>query len=253
MTLLINRGGLTYPSLLYKYKVDIAHLEDIFLTSELFFPKPELLNDPFDIRYMYDDDSYYSMMKSSKRWKKFEKFIEDEKEPNKEIFYKFSNSINRRGIAVFSMSKSSECRLLWGYYAGGYTGYCIEFDFCEGASFKDRIFEVEYSLESDMIPKDKYRDLTKVENYYKPFVVKHKDWIHEKEYRAIVESKKWDSFSERRIIEKRLIKSIIFGYKADDVLIHNLREMADQNGFQHVEFYKLHLINSGLIKKIVEF
>lgn len=104
----------------------------------------------------------------------------------------FSNFINeiREFSAVASFTKVCDSRLMWGYYCNGLQGICIIYNKSKLSNSRIKLHEINYLSEIFKINiwdfKFNYR-LPKYDEILERIPkCKHKEWIHEKEFRSIL-------------------------------------------------------------------
>ena len=108
----------------------------------------------------------------------------------------FNNSF-RKELKIFSMSESHDIASMWGTYADGNEGFCIEYDFNESADkyLMDNLRKVKYlekreALSSIDIFKGLIYNSNPAEDISKMFedqlLMKDSSWQHEKEWRIVL-------------------------------------------------------------------
>src|SRR5690554_1332588 len=155
---------------------------------------------------------------------------------------KFCHEVVRKAqmeYRVASLTKSNKNALMWGHYADGMRGVCIE-----------------YSIDSQDIDEVLYKDCYAVDmmevmaggaddEVRKTFLRKSKDWAYEKEYRII---KVADSFHN---LESGQLKSIYFGYRCDPDKAIFIRDLVVNQHGSDVRFYVTrNSFTSYLVKNI---
>ncbi|MBL8090588.1 MAG: DUF2971 domain-containing protein [Anaerolineales bacterium] len=191
----------TLPSKLYKYQSYNTNALDNLKNRQLWFSKPSKFNDPFDcaihfeIAYQTDEDwndLYKIYRKEFPEGQDFDKkyltnnkvnqLFKDEalRGLNKAFQERIDIMRNKRGVACFS--EVVDNILMWGHYADGHRGFCLEFD--TSNEHFSRAFPVDYS---DTFPT---MHLTKVlvreeddAKLMDMITTKAKLWSYEKEWR----------------------------------------------------------------------
>jgi hypothetical protein len=139
------------------------------------------------------------------------------------------------------MSKSYKNILMWSHYADEHKGLVFELDMEGNGSFfnanimrKRKTEKVKYVKEYKLLSylNDEKREVETLLLY------KYKLWKYEKEYRII-------NFGANGSYKfnKKLIKKIYFGCKADETNIKKIIQLCQLNGFSHVKFKKAKLIS----------
>jgi len=198
------------PPKLYKYQSigSGSHTIDNLKNGEIWFSKPNLLNDPFDmaipllINVNAPDEDYLvfydEMMKRitepAERRAASKLFSNGRPSPEFKAHInefqltlsqqKVIDDFSQRGIACFSRRKDSI--LMWSHYAEGHKGLCLEFD-TNYPPFQDKeklhrvIYNQRYpSVSPAAVIRDKYLPIT-------PLITKSIGWKYEKEWRLIME------------------------------------------------------------------
>jgi hypothetical protein len=125
-------------------------------------------------------------------------------------------------IRICSLSKKKDIILLWGYYAGGFSGIVFELEVDEMQSDIDLIAEVNYVDELPLITmKDGVFSLSPQEL----FLIKTKFWEHEHEVRIL---------SHKKHVEAQL-KKVILGYHITDDNERRIRCLVDLKNSQSEE------------------
>lgn len=139
------------PTKLYKYQAINKHSIQNLKHGQVWFSKPEKLNDPFDCAIPFtfnwtDDDlilfydSQYNELKNQNKNTTVPHHIDfffDNGRPNqrykrfvdnlqKDLSIQLHNRISQLGIACFTEKKDDI--LMWSNYANSHKGFCIEFD-----------------------------------------------------------------------------------------------------------------------------
>lgn len=198
------------PHKIYKYQslADGSHCLENLTKHQVYFPKPELLNDPFDFRI-----SFVLSSLTEKEWRSgFDKFSEmieadlgtnavkqaqAEFLTNGELNQHFKNTLIRansknisgssakyeqRGVACFA--KKFDNILMWSHYADGHRGLCLEFD-TRFPPFNDpqKLHKVIYDNHRPTLSPIEF-----IVNGFipvTPLITKSRKWEYEKEWRLI--------------------------------------------------------------------
>ena len=189
---------------LYKYYADKERVIEILKTERIWYSKPERFNDPFDC----DID-----IASNVTWDQFAEIVRVEgKQLNKspaeieekiravrsespaaidEYRARVREGVERvrdvlRGQGVLSLSSIPDSIPMWGYYANGHRGMCIEFHrAARNALGSSATREVHYTSD---YPDVSFLDLFKRPGYLSKTVMRTKSraWKHEKEWRVVL-------------------------------------------------------------------
>jgi len=115
----------------------------------------------------------------------------------------------KKGIGIYSLSRTFKDELLWAHYANSHKGFCIEYDLDSlintYESFEAYSFPVKYSKKP---PSFALSDINKTRGDYiikKIAGFKSKRWRYEKEYRIV------NGFYGEQPYEPNCLKSIFFG------------------------------------------
>jgi len=188
------------PRTLYKYQPINRFSLSKLINNQIWFSKPNSLNDPFDCQIVLRDNTneidYQEILKA---------MLEDSSDPDSlhseaiaedgSITYDFKQKVERgyragaqdtiekmrdeRGVA--SLSAIHDDILMWSYYADGHKGICLEFD-TSYSSFR-YARPVEYR---DEIPSVNIADavVRSIDGIFWPMILtKFTGWSHEKEWR----------------------------------------------------------------------
>jgi hypothetical protein len=233
-------------NLFYKYRTFGEYTYNIILNSEFYFPSPLSFNDPFDCNLSYRN--FYTKEELNQDYKNYIQgnYVKDLNENfwNNGSTLKLKKNANvevLKNIGVFSMSKSYKNILMWSHYADEHKGLVFELDMEGNGSFfnanimrKRKTEKVKYVKEYKLLSylNDEKREVETLLLY------KYKLWKYEKEYRII-------NFGANGSYKfnKKLIKKIYFGCKADETNIKKIIQLCQLNGFSHVKFKKAKLIS----------
>ena len=219
--------------IIFKFrKIDKNTLKSL-VNSELYFARPERLNDPFDCRV-----NIVSSLKNA--ISRADRLSRDELERLLEIIDSMNldqlkNDLENIGVCSFSLEFNNT--LMWSHYADNHHGICLTYEFPK--SFFDKmaneilgIVDVDYGLnplsdwflqkelEHDSL-KDFVGDLIK-----KALTVKAKLWEYEKEVRIL---RKQEGV---HVINKKYLKQICFGLLTPSPDIKLLKNIILQSGYE---------------------
>jgi hypothetical protein len=127
------------PSSLFKYQSFSRYALENLAARRLWFSKPTAFNDPFDCRIRIDDPSSVTREELIELYEiARERNPEAPVDPTAELLEnvreglgkgfdeRIQTMLNRRGVCCFS--ERNDDILMWGHYAKGHTGFCLEFD-----------------------------------------------------------------------------------------------------------------------------
>lgn len=197
--------GLELPEVVYKYREVNERLLGSLLLGQVWLPKPESLNDPFEPERIFSGS-------------------------------RFGDALDRdiREAGVFCLCKSRTNLSMWSYYGGGLKGVAIGYDLRafleslapvepsndEGSTRWKYIFDLRYCSkdfsaidEMALLKNNHFTD----EERQKMFATKSPAYQHEEECRIVVQpspdSKKEFSWVGHGLYEydKRAVREIVFG------------------------------------------
>lgn len=230
-----------FPNKLYKFRDFSDFTDKIILNSEFYFASPKKFNDPFDCNLSYKQDytkneilAKYQDLTSKLPFTK-EEFINKyglELEEFLDKYPKLNDTLVSKS-GILSLSKSNKNITMWSHYANEHKGLVFELQVDEDYNFFHGYGIVEYKEQYDFLS---YTNLTN-EDYTKLFLTKYTDWEYEEEIRIIDYNK-----NETRKFNKSVLKTIYFGYRADETNIKKTIQLCQLNEFEHVIFKKAKLI-----------
>ncbi|WP_291870534.1 DUF2971 domain-containing protein [Maribacter sp.] len=191
--------------IVYKYRGanferDLESLE----RNSYWSPKFKDLNDPCET--LINTDPFKIQSKAFAKLfgkEKSEQFLEVEKALHN-LF-----EVKKKGIGIYSLSKTFKDELLWAHYADSHKGFCVEYDLELLAnsyeSFETFSFPVIYTKKP---PEYGIRDINKTKTYQivqKLAGYKSKRWSYEQEYRVVT------GFYGEHPYNPICLKSIYFG------------------------------------------
>ncbi len=231
-----------FQNKLYKFRDFSDFTDKIILNSEFYFASPKRFNDPFDCNLSYRQD--YTQEEILAKYEylalKFslpkEKFIEEYGLTLKNFLDNYPK-LNDKLVSqsgILSLSKSNKNITMWSHYANEHKGLAFELQVDEDYDFFHGYGIVEYTKEYELLS---YTNLTSNKDYEKLFLTKYTDWEYEEEIRVIDYNK-----NGTKKFNKKALKTIYFGYRADETNIKKIIQLCQLNGFEHVVFKKAKLI-----------
>lgn len=231
-----------FPNNVYKFRDFSDFTDKIILNSEFYFASPKRFNDPFDCNLSYRQDyteeeilKKYEYLASKLSFSK-EQFIEKYGSSLNDFLNKYPK-LNDKFISqsgILSLSKNNKNITMWSHYANEHKGLAFELQVDEDYEFFHGYGIVEYTKEYELLS---YTNLEPNKDFEKLFLTKYTDWEYEEEIRIIDYSK-----NGIRKFKKSILKTIYFGYRADETNIKKIIQLCQLNGFEHVIFKKAKLI-----------
>lgn len=211
-------------------KIDKNTLKSL-VNSELYFARPDCLNDPFDCQV----DIVASFENAVSRADEVTRNLLEQIRHN-EYLNRVQTEIKSMGVCAFSLAL--ENRLMWSHYADDHRGICLTYAIPR--SFIDEnvdkimgITNVDYdNTLSDWFLNEipKLAKLTSFEEYAKTLLkkaltVKAKEWGYEEEVRFLRRS------AGVQVIDKKYLIQICFGMATPDQDIDFLTNLIRQCGY----------------------
>lgn len=247
-----------YPKYFYKYREIKSRdkLENDLSLKSLFgfeaaFSSRKIFNDLFDSKILFVEPSkeelnnlngmFEALIQNSKSGC----FGDGEKIPTadeaiKKLPDELNNLIDK--YPFYCVSKNSKSNLMWSYYAGSHTGFCIE--------FKSEYLKADKVTYESEIPKLEILDLIRLKinpnnkqlssNIWRALRTKLVEWKHEEEYRFQASNSmkgggRIPDEQNHLIVQytPEFVESVIFGCKMDEnIKEHIVRNMPDDTVFK---------------------
>lgn len=224
----------------YKYRsIEKDVFERDFKTIEensFYSSNYNMLNDPFDIYFNEEISQLIKILRLSFPIKELDNFENQ-----------FKEVLNfREEIGVYCLSTNFLNEQLWAYYAGSYSGYCIEYDL-DKLIDKGQNFDFQYKFEidyKDNIPTLGVDDLTNLQDGFikKMFATKKSTWKHEEEIRLI-----FDKYGMKKF-HPSAITGIYFGIKTPETIKESFYGLFKN---MDVKFYEVFPSNFKLDFKLI--
>lgn len=154
---------------LYKYG-ELKSTEDVWKKikpvikdNKIWFSKPELLNDPYELKA-----SYY-----------------DYKDEAAKRAAELRNRMTQKTVEILSLTTSCSNFPMWANYADEHKGYCMEFSVQDPKKFFEVIYQTQKCKAINCSPVHYSEDLDANYDMWKLFSTKAKDWSYESEYRVM--------------------------------------------------------------------
>lgn len=211
------------------FERDLNSLEKNFYWS----PKFEDLNDPCETLVNTDPFKFQAKVVAKLFGKhKSEQFIEVENALNN-LF-----DVKKKGIGIYSLSKTYKGELLWAHYANSHKGFCVEYDFDllinSYKSFEAFSFPVEYKKKP---PEYGIGDVnsTKAEIVVQKIAgFKSIRWNYEREHRIVT------GFYGEHPYDPSCLKSIYFGLNMNELEKVSMMERLKGRGVQFFQIVLKH-------------
>ena len=225
---------MSVPTNLYKYRAWNEFTKDILVNHRMYFSAPEDFNDMCDcLPYLPHDKiirTPYALL--GKNGDKLELQQRIVKVSISEFFKEFCASFR-----ICCLSKSYQSILMWSHYAENHKGMCLVFDKDKDPNFFRHAGSVLYSnVHYGM----HFHNL----HYANALTVKFEDWQYEEEVRLLTTQ---DDIVEQGFenslipFDPKSLVEIIFGAKAPQEMMNQVRTLCKTNGLAHVKFSQMYL------------
>ncbi|HHK8601441.1 TPA: DUF2971 domain-containing protein, partial [Vibrio parahaemolyticus] len=223
---------------LFKYRECNDYSFKIFDERELWFSKPESLNDPFDCQLDFEASLRHALSKVS--MSKLDKVDDIIKEASDYV----------KSIGILSLSRTKRNILMWSHYAEEHKGFCIGFKESNLLSSIETIEQHDVTYQSDLPfdellwALDAYDDAeSRIENqitsesvreaFLKALVAtKFSNWKYEYETRMVSRNSGVYKFSSD------CISQVIFGFKMSEEHKDRLFTTLSHSEWSHVKVYQ---------------
>ncbi|EPF7653774.1 TPA: DUF2971 domain-containing protein [Vibrio vulnificus] len=256
---------------LYKYRAfepsRTEFIKSIFEKSELYYPFPSGLNDPFECQFQLKVGDLSDLEYRSKHrvWAyEVQKHLSPVVGPvdyfkyydslSNETHLKFTKDIRDKTFetvdqkwGIFSLSSDPQNVLMWAHYANNHRGFCLEFD--TSNDYFGRAWKVNYVNRINSID---ILDFTE-EDAFNSLVTKTKEWSYESEFRVISNAQNQvvglpalvrENVSEFPVSK---LSAIIFGARMSQADITEVLGWLDER-HSHVKLKKIGLNSDGTLR-----
>ncbi|EPW4543326.1 DUF2971 domain-containing protein [Vibrio vulnificus] len=214
---------------LYKFRAFNKGSIELLLNRELWFAKPESLNDPFECQF--DKEQLFSDLDGIERIYK---------DKIAEYADKIINEFNSMGICSFSRTKKNQ--LMWSHYADDHRGFCIEFKESSLLSNNKVIKSIDVNYQVDL-PKLNVINNVRIDGYKinatfdsdiftKIIGTKYTSWKYEKETRLVLIKSSPLKFLPTDV------SSICFGLRMPQKDQNTLVTLLSGSDWKHLEWYQ---------------
>ena len=115
---------------LYKYRAYTAYALEMLINRELYFARPDELNDPYDCRLNIGTSLGAAIARAEQLQNQELHQRLQRLRGIDHVYEKMDRDLSSLG--VFSLSRTPTHVLLWSHYAGNHSGFCAGFQFSEG-------------------------------------------------------------------------------------------------------------------------
>jgi len=226
-------------SSLFKYRAFNKASIELLVNRELWFAKPESLNDPFEAMPSFD-------RALDAAWDEYS----DARIKKSDIENKLKNLLKNIGICSFSRTRKNQ--LMWAHYADEHNGFCIGFNKIVLNKENQDLFTVDVKYQSDLPYKgilERFsvfkqlnlpNGLQEIQGdiMYSIVGTKYTNWKYEKETRLIRNDYGAIKFSPKAI------NSIAFGLRMSERDKKTLYQLFKGNQWSHVKWYQAEKVPS---------
>ena len=209
---------------LYKFKKIDKNLLKSLVHGEIYFARPERLNDPFDCRVDVFNALENAISRSQSdvraRLKKFRAM--------KDFFDKVQADLRNVGVCSFSLELTNT--LMWSHYADEHRGICLTYSFPESFFYENAdqilgIAQVDYGANPlsewfiEETPNHDSFEQFGISFIKKVLTVKAPPWECEKEVRIVRRS------DGVHLLDRRQLKQVCFGLNTPESDIRLIKEL----------------------------
>ncbi len=244
---LLNEIGLPYNYVLTV--MGFYNQDSVILCNELL----EIFGPSFPINQIDNNDK--------KLIASIDEAIEKKRKKNMEMDELERRNLEVENLGIFCLTTNYSNELMWSLYSNGHKGFCIGYEVIQPEDCKKHfLISVEdaekYFNSTHLNFLGNYAEVTKVEyavnnRNYNPFIFdinpiinslfyKGKKWSYEEEYRIVRANMNHLSEQEFRKLHfpKKILKEIIFGYKANQKNIDKIKNIVKNHYGNSVSFFK---------------
>ncbi len=215
---------------LFKFRPFNKTSIELLVNKELWFARPDSLNDPFECQF--NSDTIFSPMSESLVISK------EEITKTKEIAL---DTFNSMGVCSFSRARKNQ--LMWAHYANEHKGFCIGFNETKLTKSEPTMKSIDVVYQSDLPSKPvvkKFEKLTAYklegkldkEAYYSIIGTKYTNWKYERERRLVLSQSTAFPFSADSVV------SIAFGLRMSDRDKETLKQLLSTPEWKHLKWYQ---------------
>jgi len=241
---------------LYRYQpFNFEWLYQTIFENIIFLSSPETFNDPWDCRLYFADvpddpgfiDAVCKYPDRTFTREQVETAAREKPEFLKKLINDISLGTERKMHSLFRiccLAARPDCSLMWGHYARGHTGICLEFNATHNQVFSSAL-KVKY--ETSLLA-HKISDRS-TEGNISPFITKSNDWAYEEEYRLIAQDQYVDPNACETLLTKgnllnipeNSLSAVILGCRMDESNKEKIRNLIkkSEKPIQVKEAYRL--------------
>jgi hypothetical protein len=218
------------PAVVYRYinLSDVDRLQELFVDSRLYFPKPGEFNDPFEFKPKRIATNTAGMDREV-----VEKYIDPALE---RAYERICTELDGYGVCCFSESRANIT--MWSHYAERHAGACVGFD--TGNDFFQNLNHVDYDYERHDfdLGNDSPEEIVR-----KVMLRKYESWMNEQEWRLL---RKPGGESVR--IDPSMLTEVIFGDRCPESRRKLVRKLLEHRNVTFLQAqvdryeYKLNII-----------
>jgi len=183
-----------------------------------------------------NEDDLYSFYNENR-----EVFTEKAKGLKKIVLDSISETVQGMSnyTAVFSMTTNPTQNLMWAYYADGYRGLCIGFDFKE-FDYNTTLYKVNYSNNRPKISIKTLKDKKELDSkIIELMTTKAKHWEHEEEYRFLFNIDEAETKKDIILLDIKP-KNVCEAYLGPKIRKEDLKELKsilDEARYNHIKVF----------------
>ena len=216
---------------LFKYRIYNEKSKELLSKQELWFAKPDTLNDPFDCQVEYERILSIALKIVKKNFS----------DQNININDKIDKSLKNIGVCSFSRARKNQ--LMWSHYADEHKGFCIGFKEALFYPHPQLLKPIDVTYQSKH-PFDKIVSampdsvngeiLETIANLFIKAAIgtKYTYWKYERERRIIRKASGAHKFTPKHIT------SIAFGLKMPKKNRKELRDLLRKPEWSHIKWYQ---------------
>lgn len=239
---------------LFKFTKINKNLLKSLVNSEIYFSRPDSLNDPFDCRVDIQKALENAISKSlSPSRERLETF-----RGMSSFYKKLQSDLEKIGVCSFSLElKELASSLMWAHYADNHRGICLKYRF--PVSFFDTradhilgVDKIDYGINplSDWFL-EKALKMKSFEEFSEKLItkvltVKAKPWNYEKEVRIVRRTK------GPEVIDREYLKQVCFGLKTSEDDITLIRKLLNGCGYDVTICKMIHSASSDFGFEVLE-
>jgi len=198
---------------LFKFRPFDKTSIELLVNRELWFAKPDSLNDPFECQSNLD--TIFSTMSDSSNTSGV------------------LSRLNSMGICSFSRARKNQ--LMWAHYADEHKGFCIGFNEAKLIKSEPKIKPIDVKYQSNFPSKfdiHNFTDRLSKEDYYSIIGTKYTYWEYERERRLVLEESKAFTFSTDSVV------SIAFGLRMSERDKKTLKRLLSTPEWKHLKWHQ---------------